>query len=306
MNKLETFLERIYNNSANPSLYFYIIIGGIALIIILVIIYASIKPKEEIKEDKSLKEDDEKEKAPLLTNEVKEEDPKVEEPIIKEKPLENKELKPEEEKVKPETFSSVYLDIKPLKKEETIENIKPKEEPKTDFAKEEAKEEVKSEPTKKIDDLSINPDMFKEKEESLINTIPNLFEGLTKSKKEEVIEDIKEEAPIIDLGVKVESVKETKNDIPEMVVIEDIKEEKKPEIINEEEFQKEVKEEVINEEVNEELAVTPESIKAKLEALSKKSEKNENDLDDILKQVGIEETPELPKMKDEESVLLGK
>ncbi len=260
MSKLEMFLEKIYNNSANPSLFFYIILGCFVLLLILVIVYASIKPeKEKVKKDKEKEllelEEPKIEKKEFTADEIItniQTEKTLEKPVIKDQTMKEKEIVSEDKQ-----YSSVYLDIKPLNKD------------KKDLSESKTAE---IDDLKQVEDLSINPDLFKEKDET--KTIPNLFENIVDSKEK----TIKKDSPVINLDIPQKE--KAKKNFSKMVVLDSKKEPS--------------------------LDITPESIKAKLESLSKKNEKNEKDLDNILKEVGVKETPQLPKMKDEESVLLGK
>ena len=98
MDKLRNILDTIYNTE-HGMLYFYLILGAIALIFVVLIIITIVKAK---KEDKILKEVEKNN--PALKSEPQEE---VKEPVkveLKEEPTE--EIKEEQEEYEPEYYSS--------------------------------------------------------------------------------------------------------------------------------------------------------------------------------------------------------
>lgn len=100
MDKLRNILDTIYNTE-HGMLYFYLILGAIALIFVVLIIITIVKAK---KEDKILKEENHN---PALKSEPQEE---VKEPVkveLKEEPTE--EIKEEQEEYEPEYYSETQI-----------------------------------------------------------------------------------------------------------------------------------------------------------------------------------------------------
>ena len=101
MDKLRNILDTIYNTE-HGMLYFYLILGAIALIFVVLIIITIVKAK---KEDKILKEVEKN--TPALKSEPQEE---VKEPVkveLKEEPTE--EIKEEQEEYEPEYYSETQI-----------------------------------------------------------------------------------------------------------------------------------------------------------------------------------------------------
>ena len=101
MDKLRNILDTIYNTE-HGMLYFYLILGAIALIFVVLIIIPIVKAK---KEDKILKEVEKNN--PALKSEPQEE---VKEPVkveLKEEPTE--EIKEEQEEYEPEYYSETQI-----------------------------------------------------------------------------------------------------------------------------------------------------------------------------------------------------
>lgn len=101
MDKLRNILDTIYNTE-HGMLYFYLILGAIALIFVVLIIITIVKAK---KEDKILKEVEKNN--PALKSEPQEE---VKEPVkveLKEEPTE--EIKEEQEEYEPEYYSETQI-----------------------------------------------------------------------------------------------------------------------------------------------------------------------------------------------------
>ena len=101
MDKLRNILDTIYNTE-HGMLYFYLILGAIALIFVVLIIITIVKAK---KEDKILKEVEKNN--PALKSEPQEE---VKEPVkveLKEEPTE--EIKKEQEEYEPEYYSETQI-----------------------------------------------------------------------------------------------------------------------------------------------------------------------------------------------------
>lgn len=365
MNQIQSLLEKIYNNG--NSLYFYIILGGLALILILIFILVSIKPKakEDIKEIKTESEEPNKVPAPIVSehNNINEmEDTLVMKPIINEpvniepnseQPIINQEPVPNN------NFSPVYLDIKPVNQPATLEpTLEPKLEPvlatkpeaetpiinqkpeikiesvynpeseikpelDTTITKPEIKlEQVPNfEPKENINDseLSINPNIFspnnkldenKEigipliKEDSINAFDIKVNEPVTNSKPEEIKqqneniinEPSKNESDYNQEIINHEEIKPVLIDDEKIVTVSDLHQAEDNQL-RENDMKK-----------DQPIVLSVDEIRAKLNQLSNSNQSNsapDHDLDDLLKQIGIENN-NISQIKDEESILLGK
>lgn len=371
MNKLETFLDQIYNN-ADKSLYFYIIIGGIALILILVLILASFKSHNQeadksdeahkvnkVKKEKKVKKGKKEKNNLSIKPEVKEnissvnQTKEIEDTIVM-KPIINEEVKqekleiakpdiikeiPEESTEEKKDFSSVYLDIKPIIEEPIIEPEIELEPTNDDIELETSNDDLEI----PKENLSINPDIFekenKEPEEKEVIISPVIDKAEI---KEEEIPNIEENninlafntKPNTNVDMPINIITEEEMNMPIILekpkVIEDELPKFKPEFLEEEKIPTEEKikpqllpvedlifeTEIIKEEEklevkNEPVVLNIDDVRAKLEKLSNMNQTNSNEntkntLDDLLKQIGVDESPEISNVKDEESILLGK
>ena len=198
MDKLRNILDTIYNTE-HGMLYFYLILGIIALIFVVLIIITIVKAK---KEDKILQEVEKNN--PALKSEPQEE---VKEPVkveLKEKSKEEIKEEPEEE-YEPEYFSETQIFNKVLMDTNNYNNnedltpspVQNEEIPLTipetnELNKSETNDSVYLEPIKEdSEDKSIG-ELFTEE-------LPVVFPEMTEEElnKEESKEEIKEETPLL-------------------------------------------------------------------------------------------------------------
>lgn len=354
LSKIEIFLDKIYSNG--NSLYFYYILGGLALILILFFILGNIKPKnnknvEEIKNENIDPNNNLQEKTvnevespnnientlimEPITNELINNPPIIDNPpIINEAPINNDVIN--------KSFSPVYLDIKP--KEEPISKPEINLETNTKL-----EPEIKLEPNLKLEpvvnkeevnvidnqNLSINPEIFAKednnKEESNhplmdnenINASPLKLNPIAESKILDNEVNLVEEENSYDNSnlitefpkMKPEFIEEEKID-PEpdqKTILEDIKpilidEEK---IITEDNIQnhQETTSDENNIKKSETIVFDADEIQSKLNELSNLNQDNDNSkdtLNELLKQIGMEDNDKISSLNDEEAILLGK
>ena len=209
MDKLRNILDTIYNTE-HGMLYFYLILGVIALIFVVLIIITIVKAK---KEDKILKEVEKNN--PALKSESQEE---VKEPVkveLKEEPTE--EIKEEQEEYEPEYYSETQIFNKVLmdtnnynnNKDLTPSPVQNEEIPLTipetnELNKPETNDSVYLEPVKEdLEDKSIG-ELFTEE-------LPVIYPEITEEELN------KEETPVIqDTPVVPEEPKEEKEENKEL------------------------------------------------------------------------------------------
>lgn len=217
MDKLRNILDTIYNTE-HGMLYFYLILGAIALIFVVLIIITIVKAK---KEDKILKEVEKNN--PALKSEPQEE---VKEPVkveLKEEPTE--EIKEEQEEYEPEYYSETQIFNKVLMDTNNYNNnedltpspVQNEEIPLTipetnELNKPETNDSVYLEPVKEdLEDKSIG-ELFTEE-------LPVIYPEMTEEElnKEETQEETQEETPVIqDTPVVLEEPKEEKEENKEL------------------------------------------------------------------------------------------
>ena len=213
MDKLRNILDTIYNTE-HGMLYFYLILGVIALIFVVLIIITIVKAK---KEDKILKEVEKNN--PALKSESQEE---VKEPVkveLKEEPTE--EIKEEQEEYEPEYYSETQIFNKVLmdtnnynnNKDLTPSPVQNEEIPLTipetnELNKPETNDSVYLEPVKEdLEDKSIG-ELFTEE-------LPVIYPEMTEEELNK--EETQEETPVIqDTPVVPEEPKEEKKENKEL------------------------------------------------------------------------------------------
>ena len=213
MDKLRNILDTIYNTE-HGMLYFYLILGAIALIFVVLIIITIVKAK---KEDKILKEVEKNN--PALKSEPQEE---VKEPVkveLKEEPTE--EIKEEQEEYEPEYYSETQIFNKVLMDTNNYNNnedltpspVQNEEIPLTipetnELNKPETNDSVYIEPVKEdLEDKSIG-ELFTEE-------LPVIYPEMTEEELNK--EETQEETPVIqDTPVVPEKPKEEKEENKEL------------------------------------------------------------------------------------------
>ena len=213
MDKLRNILDTIYNTE-HGMLYFYLILGVIALIFVVLIIITIVKAK---KEDKILKEVEKNN--PALKSEPQEE---VKEPVkveLKEEPTE--EIKEEQEEYEPEYYSETQIFNKVLmdtnnynnNKDLTPSPVQNEEIPLTipetnELNKPETNDSVYLEPVKEdLEDKSIG-ELFTEE-------LPVIYPEMTEEELNK--EETQEETPVIqDTPVVPEEPKEENKENKEL------------------------------------------------------------------------------------------
>lgn len=213
MDKLRNILDTIYNTE-HGMLYFYLILGAIALIFVVLIIITIVKAK---KEDKILKEVEKNN--PALKSEPQEE---VKEPVkveLKEEPTE--EIKEEQEEYEPEYYSETQIFNKVLMDTNNYNNnedltpspVQNEEIPLTipetnELNKPETNDSVYLEPVKEdLEDKSIG-ELFTEE-------LPVIYPEMTEEELNK--EETQEETPgIQDTPVVLEEPKEEKEENKEL------------------------------------------------------------------------------------------
>lgn len=213
MDKLRNILDTIYNTE-HGMLYFYLILGAIALIFVVLIIITIVKAK---KEDKILKEVEKNN--PALKSEPQEE---VKEPVkveLKEEPTE--EIKEEQEEYEPEYYSETQIFNKVLMDTNNYNNnedltpspVQNEEIPLTipetnELNKPEINDSVYLEPVKEdLEDKSIG-ELFTEE-------LPVIYPEMTEEELNK--EETQEETPVIqDTPVVLEEPKEEKEENKEL------------------------------------------------------------------------------------------
>lgn len=213
MDKLRNILDTIYNTE-HGMLYFYLILGAIALIFVVLIIITIVKAK---KEDKILKEVEKNN--PALKSEPQEE---VKEPVkveLKEEPTE--EIKEEQEEYEPEYYSETQIFNRVLMDTNNYNNnedltpspVQNEEIPLTipetnELNKPETNDSVYLEPLKEdLEDKSIG-ELFTEE-------LPVIYPEMTEEELNK--EETQEETPVIqDTPVVPEKPKEEKEENKEL------------------------------------------------------------------------------------------
>ncbi len=213
MDKLRNILDTIYNTE-HGMLYFYLILGAIALIFVVLIIITIVKAK---KEDKILKEVEKNN--PALKSEPQEE---VKEPVkveLKEEPTE--EIKEEQEEYEPEYYSETQIFNKVLMDTNNYNNnedltpspVQNEEIPLTipetnELNKPETNDSVYLEPVKEdLEDKSIG-ELFTEE-------LPVIYPEMNEEELNK--EEPQEETPVIqDTPVVLEEPKEEKEENKEL------------------------------------------------------------------------------------------
>lgn len=213
MDKLRNILDTIYNTE-HGMLYFYLILGAIALIFVVLIIITIVKAK---KEDKILKEVEKNN--PALKSEPQEE---VKEPVkveLKEEPTE--EIKEEQEEYEPEYYSETQIFNKVLMDTNNYNNnedltpspVQNEEIPLTipetnELNKPETNDSVYIEPVKEdLEDKSIG-ELFTEE-------LPVIYPKMNEEELNK--EETQEETPVIqDTPVVLEEPKEEKEENKEL------------------------------------------------------------------------------------------
>ena len=274
MDKLRNILDTIYNTE-HGMLYFYLILGAIALIFVVLIIITIVKAK---KEDKILKEVEKNN--PALKSESQEE---VKEPVkveLKEEPTE--EIKEEQEEYEPEYYSETQIFNKVLmdtnnynnNKDLTPSPVQNEEIPLTipetnELNKPETNDSVYLEPVKEdLEDKSIG-ELFTEE-------LPVIYPEMTEEELNK--EETQEETPVI-------------QDTP--VVPEEPKEENK-ELTNTQSIH------ISNDEIKARLAKLK-NLKKEEPAPAEKEiplEQSDTGLINIMSNAGINDDMELPAIKE--------
>ena len=274
MDKLRNILDTIYNTE-HGMLYFYLILGVIALIFVVLIIITIVKAK---KEDKILKEVEKNN--PALKSESQEE---VKEPVkveLKEEPTE--EIKEEQEEYEPEYYSETQIFNKVLmdtnnynnNKDLTPSPVQNEEIPLTipetnELNKPETNDSVYLEPVKEdLEDKSIG-ELFTEE-------LPVIYPEMTEEELNK--EETQEETPVI-------------QDTP--VVPEEPKEENK-ELTNTQSIH------ISNDEIKARLAKLK-NLKKEEPAPAEKEiplEQSDTGLINIMSNAGINDDMELPAIKE--------
>ena len=274
MDKLRNILDTIYNTE-HGMLYFYLILGAIALIFVVLIIITIVKAK---KEDKILKEVEKNN--PALKSEPQEE---VKEPVkveLKEEPTE--EIKEEQEEYEPEYYSETQIFNKVLMDTNNYNNnedltpspVQNEEIPLTipetnELNKPETNDSVYLEPVKEdLEDKSIG-ELFTEE-------LPVIYPEMTEEELNK--EETQEETPVI-------------QDTP--VVPEEPKEENK-ELTNTQSIH------ISNDEIKARLAKLK-NLKKEEPAPAEKEiplEQSDTGLINIMSNAGINDDMELPAIKE--------
>ncbi len=299
MAKIINYLEKVYA-SGGTSVYVYIVVGGVALILILLILLTLINKKEKSNEESSIETKVSKKQKKMKKN-IQEEKPAEllkEESTTLELPKKETNLKDEIPETK-DDFSFVYVEspnIKPIV-DMPIEKDKPIEKPIVDMPVE-----------KPIVDMPIEKPKIEQSQNSEIFT-PNIDipVSVPEFKEPQILEDFpgKKEDPVVEIVPDVISKSEfEKFNTPGNYSDKPLKTFGiKSKLINEEDLPilqtDSLKEEPIVLEVDD--------IKSKLANISsnKKSD-DEKSLDELLKQMGVDNSPKINGEKDEEDILLGK
>lgn len=213
MDKLRNILDTIYNTE-HGMLYFYLILGAIALIFVVLIIITIVKAK---KEDKILKEVEKNN--PALKREPQEEVKEAVKVELKEEPTE--EIKEEQEEYEPEYYSETQIFNKVLMDTNNYNNnedltpspVQNEEIPLTipetnELNKPETNDSVYLEPVKEdLEDKSIG-ELFTEE-------LPVIYPEMTEEELNK--EETQEETPVIqDTPVVPEKPKEEKEENKEL------------------------------------------------------------------------------------------
>lgn len=213
MDKLRNILDTIYNTE-HGMLYFYLILGAIALIFVVLIIITIVKAK---KEDKILKEVEKNN--PALKSEPQEEVKESVKVELKEEPTE--EIKEEQEEYEPEYYSETQIFNKVLMDTNNYNNnedltpspVQNEEIPLTipetnELNKPETNDSVYIEPVKEdLEDKSIG-ELFTEE-------LPVIYPEMTEEELNK--EETQEETPVIqDTPVVLEEPKEEKEENKEL------------------------------------------------------------------------------------------
>lgn len=213
MDKLRNILDTIYNTE-HGMLYFYLILGAIALIFVVLIIITIVKAK---KEDKILKEVEKNN--PALKSEPQEEVKESVKVELKEEPTE--EIKEEQEEYEPEYYSETQIFNKVLMDTNNYNNnedltpspVQNEEIPLTipetnELNKPETNDSVYIEPVKEdLEDKSIG-ELFTEE-------LPVIYPEMTEEELNK--EETQEETPVIqDTPVVPEKPKEEKEENKEL------------------------------------------------------------------------------------------
>lgn len=213
MDKLRNILDTIYNTE-HGMLYFYLILGAIALIFVVLIIITIVKAK---KEDKILKEVEKNN--PALKSEPQEEVKESVKVELKEEPTE--EIKEEQEEYEPEYYSETQIFNKVLMDTNNYNNnedltpspVQNEEIPLTipetnELNKPETNDSVYLEPVKEdLEDKSIG-ELFTEE-------LPVIYPEMTEEELNK--EETQEETPVIqDTPVVPEKPKEEKEENKEL------------------------------------------------------------------------------------------
>lgn len=213
MDKLRNILDTIYNTE-HGMLYFYLILGAIALIFVVLIIITIVKAK---KEDKILKEVEKNN--PALKSEPQEEVKELVKVELKEEPTE--EIKEEQEEYEPEYYSETQIFNKVLMDTNNYNNnedltpspVQNEEIPLTipetnELNKPETNDSVYLEPVKEdLEDKSIG-ELFTEE-------LPVIYPEMTEEELNK--EETQEETPVIqDTPVVLEEPKEEKEENKEL------------------------------------------------------------------------------------------
>lgn len=277
MDKLRNILDTIYNTE-HGMLYFYLILGAIALIFVVLIIITIVKAK---KEDKILKEVEKNN--PALKSEPQEE---VKEPVkveLKEEPTE--EIKEEQEEYEPEYYSETQIFNKVLMDTNNYNNnedltpspVQNEEIPLTipetnELNKPETNDSVYLEPVKEdLEDKSIG-ELFTEE-------LPVIYPEMNEEELNK--EETQEETPVIqDTPVVPEKPKEEKEENKELTNTQSIH--------------------ISNDEIKARLAKLK-NLKKEEPAPAEKEiplEQSDTDLINIMSNAGINDDMELPAIKE--------
>ncbi len=327
MEKINNFLNQIYGSNES-AMTFYLILGVIALFFIILIITTLVKSKKETskEEPKNLPNVETKEEVvdSAATEQPKEEEPKVvdsEEEVVKNEPLSETQVfnnvlmgKDEENGIN-DIFesknSNVYLERPEVHEEpvpvEPEEVSIPESEPEEVSIPESEpeKEEIPVEEDNKLEQVQEESPSEEIKEEKI--ELPEV--NLTEEKS--ISDFFNDDKPTINT-IEVDAIEEGPVPIRDDFTMElpkvkpmdiDTYLSRRAETMAEEEP---VKEEPIEEPKEEVVKLSNDELKERLAKLKKKKEEKtlpNDDLQDLMKAVGLEDTP---KIEDEERHILGR
>ncbi len=330
MEKFNKFLDFIMTDKT-ASIIFYVILGSLALLFLVLIIttLASIGKKGKEKDvqnlgsEEKVKEEEVKEENKPVTEDIKEETPVAteKEPLTETMTFNDMLMKPEssEEDKKEEEVSSVYLDksadIKSDYNENLMESIIKKVDVPLEKAEDKKESSVSMEEKPKADYDTLN-NASTEKIQASTSDIDQLLNNSSNSEKSigELLSIKETEKPTLESAV-ISGIEtnhlDKQDETADTTFKAEAKEEIKPKFM-EEEISKlptesnEKKDFVSNDELRsrlEKLKGLHNQNAASGKETSNETEKIDSELESIMKSVGLEDTMVIPNIKSEEKIL---